>query len=167
MKIQGNKSGSEIAVSQSQKVDISSAAKLTAKKVGQIVQLPVTKQTRDVRLLNEAKLLSKHIQHNWNLLESSELAEKIVDLEEKVALLKGTSPAIEKIKKAVENYAFQFVFPVVLELNRTPEANMPLSFARTVNHVAKQCFKTQSLAPLSQLNRVQNAEIVRFARSGI
>lgn len=158
--------GTDVPVTRTKKAEKSSAVTHMAEKVGQVVQLPVTKQSREVRLINDAKDLSKKIQSDWNNLTPSELAEKIIDLEGKVALLEGSTPAIEKIKKQAEHLHFQFVFPVALELSNAPEAEMPFSFARSINCVAKEILQTQSLEPLKELSDRQIDEIMKIARSG-
>lgn len=163
MEIRGNKGRSEIPVNRLAKVDEVSTVKITAFKAEQVVELPVIKKDRNIRLLEDAEQLSQKIRADWNQLDPSEIAEKIVDLEGKVALLEGTSPAIEKVKAAAEHLHFQFVFPVVLELNSAAEENMPFSFARTVHGVANQVLKTQSFEPVKQLNGVQIDEIIRYA----
>ncbi len=163
-----NRKGAELSVSRSEKVGKGkkSTVKDTASKVGEIVQLPVMKESREVRILSDARELAKRIRRDWNVYHPSELAEQIVDLEGKVALLEGTSPAIDRIKKVAERLHFQFVFPIVLELSQIPDPKMPTSFARVIHNAAKQVLETQSWESLKQFNAVQVEEFFRYARGG-
>lgn len=141
-----------------------SKSQKTADKVNQIARMPETKaaglQGRSVAVLRDAKELSKHIRGDWNLLEPEELAEKIIALEDKVALIKEMSPEVAKIKKQAEQLHFQFVFPIVLEL----DPSMPHSFVKEVNQVAKRILKEQSIFPFNEnLNSVQQREVIRYA----
>ncbi|MBX7067545.1 MAG: hypothetical protein K1X28_09985 [Parachlamydiales bacterium] len=141
----------------------------TAAKVDQVVQLPVVKQTglrgRQVALLKDATDLSKNIRKNWDMLAPEELAEKIIDLEDRVTLLKGDSPEVAKVVKEARTLHFRFVYPVALELE-TSGKSMPPSFAKTVYHAAKQVFDTNSVAPFKQLSPVQQQEVIRIAMGG-
>jgi hypothetical protein len=138
----------------------------TAAKVNGIVKLGVVKQTglqgRFVTKLSEANQLAKRIRHDWNFLPPEELAERIIDLENRVAEFKESSPAVDKIKKQAEHLHFQFVFPVVLELQE-PGKSMPPTFARTIHQAANQVFKSHSLQPFQQLNSTQQREILAIA----
>lgn len=156
-----------IPETQSKKADKESAVKHTASRVERVAPFPASDQGWEIQLYNEAKGLSKRISREWNLLTPSELAEHIIDLEGKVTQLeKGTSVNTAKIKLAAQKLHFQFVFPIVLELKRAPEANMPDSFARTVQSVAKQILQTNSLDPIKRLSSVQIDEMMRYARGG-
>ncbi|PIS02380.1 MAG: hypothetical protein COT85_05120 [Chlamydiae bacterium CG10_big_fil_rev_8_21_14_0_10_42_34] len=140
-----------------------SKAKATAQKVGKI-ELPVVTQIsglggRSVSPLKSASDLFKKITRQWNSLAPEEQAEQIIDLQGKVALLEGTSPAIEKIKKQVEHLHFQFVFPVALELSQET-----ISFAKEVARIANQVIKTNSSGPFTSLNQMQQKEVMRYAR---
>lgn len=155
--------GSDVgAVSPSQK---------TAAKVTQI-RLPVHLQKgglrdKNVTLLQQAKDLSKAIKKEWNELEPEALAEQIIALEDKVSLLKESSPEVEKIRKQAEHLHFQFVFPVVLEMDASPSGGyMPLSFARSVHTTANEILKKNSTAPFKELSSTQQREVLRFATRG-
>lgn len=154
----------------SSKAKGSSQSAATAAKVNQVVQLPVVKQTglrgRQVALLKDATDLSKNIRKNWDMLAPEELAEQIIDLEDRVTHLKGDSPEVAKVVKEARTLHFRFVYPVALELE-TSGKSMPPSFAKTVYHAAKQVFDTNSVAPFKQLSSVQQQEVIRIAaRSG-
>lgn len=145
----------------------SAAVKESAAKIGKIVQLPVTKMTRQARLLRDTRDLSKKLQKNWDGLKPTQLARLSTDLLNKVALLKGPSAQINKIREASERLVFQCRFPIVLELSSTSGANMPFSFARVVNQVAKQMLTKQSLEPIKQLNDAQINEVMRCAKGEV
>ncbi len=141
----------------------------TAAKVGQIVQLPVVKQTglrgRQVTLLKEVSALSQHIKKNWDKLAPEELAENIIELQDRVTLLKGNSPEVAKVVREAQKFHFRFVYPVALELD-TSGKSMPPSFAKTVYQAANKVFTTNSLAPFNALSRVQKQEVIRIAMGG-
>lgn len=154
----------------SRKAKGSSPSAATAAKISQVAQMPVVKQPgwrgRQVALLKEARDLSKYIRKNWDLLAPEQLAEKIVELEDRVAVLKGNSPEVAKIVKEARSLHFRFVFPVALELEMSGKS-MPPSFARTIYQVAKQVFDTNSTEAFKRLSPVQQQEVVRIAtRSG-
>ncbi|MGB7978707.1 MAG: hypothetical protein WCF19_06070 [Chlamydiales bacterium] len=138
----------------------------TAAKVNKTVELPVVQQgglrDRQWTPLKGALDLSKSIRRDWNLLHPEELAERIIDLEARVASLKEPSPLVDKVKKQLEHFHFRFVFPVALELE-SPGKAMPPTFASETRRVAKQLFQTHSLQPFHQLNSVQQREVIRFA----
>ena len=140
----------------------SSAAKERAKRVEDAVEMPLVQKNRDVQILEVAGQLIRKIQKNWDMLSPYELAEEIIDLEGKVALIEGTDPKIEKVKRQAERLHFQFVFPVVLELDSSPKSGMPYTFARAVHTLAKEIFKKQSIGPLKDLNPAQINEVMRF-----
>ena len=144
----------------------SSPSAATAAKVSQVVRLPAVKQTgwrgRQVALLKEARAFSKYIHKNWDLLAPEQLAEKIVELEDRVVLLKGNDPAVAKIVKEARSFHFRFVFPVALELEMSGKS-MPPSFARTIYQVAKQVFDRNSTEAFQRLSPVQQQEVVRMA----
>lgn len=137
-----------------------SAAKETASKVNQVIKTPESRQAQDI---SELRQLADRIQNQWSVLSPGELAEQIVELEGRVALLSGHSPQVESIRRLAEHLHFQFVFPIVLELSQAPLPDMPYQFARTVHEVAKQIIKTQSLMPIKQLSSHQIDEVMRFA----
>ncbi|MBX7066231.1 MAG: hypothetical protein K1X28_03265 [Parachlamydiales bacterium] len=151
------------ATGSSVKSNQSSAAKETASKVDQVMKTPELQGSPQTALLADVRELARRIQKQWNELTPGELAEQIVDLEGRVALLEGNSPQVESIRRLAEHLHFQFVFPIVLELARAPLPGMPYSFARTINEIAKQVLSAQSLEPIKQLNPVQIDEIMRFA----
>lgn len=144
----------------------------TAAKVNQIVQFPKVAQEglqgRAVSQLQQIKNLYKSVQQEWNELSPEDLAEKIIDLEGRVSELTGSSAAIDKIKKQVEHLHFQFVFPIVLELERgKSDEIMPPSFAKVIDGIAKEVLQKNSLQPLNQLNPAQLGEVQKIAlRSG-
>lgn len=140
-----------------------SAAKETASKVNQAIRTPESRQAQNIM---EVRQLADRIQNQWNELSPGELAEQIVDLEGRVALLTGNSPQVESIRRLAEHLHFQFVFPIVLELSKAPPEGMPVHFARTVHNVAKRIIQTQSLAPISELSSRQIDEVMRFAARG-
>lgn len=109
-----------------------------------------------VHLLQEARGLQQRIQKDWDQLDPYELAELVVELQGRVALLEGSSSAIEKIKKQAELLHFQFVFPIVLELDKKG------GFAKEVDRIAKEIFQRQSLQPFGQLDPIQQKEINRY-----
>ena len=122
---------------------------------------------RQISLLRDTGDLYKRIKSDWNLLAPEELAEKIIELENKVTLFNETSPAIEKIKKQAEHLHFLFVFPVALEMDAAPtEKSMPVSFARTIYLAANKVFKTNSVQAFNSLNRMQKQEVMRYAVGG-
>lgn len=141
------------------------SAKLAAK-VSQVVQFPTLGRSglegRVVSRLQQAKNLYKSIRKDWDNLEPEELAEKIVDLEERVSQLKESSPAVEKIKKQAERLHFQFVFPIVLELEKGSH-----SFAGTVQGIAQKILKTQSLQPMHELSEGQKREVLQIASRSV
>jgi hypothetical protein len=157
------------SVPRSSKAKGTSQSAATAAKVGQIVQLPVVKQTglrgRQVTLLKDAISLSQHIKQNWDMLAPEQLAEKIIELEDRVTLLKGNSPEVAKVEREARKLHFWFVYPVALELE-TSGKSMPPSFAKTVYHAAKQVFDTNSLASFNALSRIQKQEVIRIAMGG-
>jgi len=138
----------------------------TAAKVNETAKMPVVKQTgwrgREVSVLKGAQDLSKSIRRDWDSLAPEELAEKIIDLENRVTLLKGDSPEVAKIVKEARTLHFRFVFPVALELEMSGKS-MPPSFAKTVYSAAKQVFDTNSLHAFKQFSPVQQAEVIRIA----
>ncbi len=128
-----------------------SPAKTTAEKVAQLPGMQVLRE-------------AKQIQRDWNRLDPSALAERIIDLEDKVKGLEGSNATIDRVRKIAERLHFQFVFPVALELSTAPEAGMPFSFARVVHSVAKQVLQNGSAEPMKQLSPEQISEVMRFAR---
>jgi hypothetical protein len=142
----------------SRRAEGSSPSETTAAKVSQI-KLPIIEGKpglggRKISLLEDVNQLSKKIRGDWNLLAPEELAEKIIELEDKVSLLKGTSPEIAKIKRQTERLHFRFVFPL--------DADFQI-FTREIQKGANQIFKTHSLAAFHNLNSVQQREVMRIA----
>ncbi len=163
--------GSEPYTSETRQAKGSTRSAATAAKVNQIAQLPAGPQKglrgRAVTPLDFASDLSKRIRRDWNTLNPEELAEKLIDLEERVAHLTETSPGVDKIKKQAEHLQFQFVFPVALELEPTSSGKlMPPSFAKTIYQFAKQVFQNQSLEAFQILSATQQREIIRIAARG-
>lgn len=155
-------------VSGAKSVKGESASKATADKVSKI-RLPVvyqnrTLQGRQVAYLKEASDLSRYIKRKWDEMTPEELAEKIIDLEDKVALIKETSPSIEKVRKQAQHLHFQFVFQVAREMDAAPsESAMPVSFARMIYNAAHKVFETNSVAAFQGLNGMQQREVMRYA----
>lgn len=106
----------------------------------------------------EVDRLSRELENRWNELEVEELAEKIIQLEARVALMKGAAPRVAKLKRQVEHYHFRFVFPIVLEIDATPR-----SFAKTIQQMANQIFKSGSVAVFNSLNDIQKQEVLQLA----
>src|SRR5690606_5833314 len=67
-------------------------------------------QGRDVALLKETTSLARYIKTNWDELGPEELADNIIALEDKVSVLKETSPAVKKVRQLAEHLHFNFVF---------------------------------------------------------
>ncbi len=137
---------------------------VVAKKVSQI-GLPKLPQrgglaNREMVLLKETSELSKYIQMDWDSLDPAELAKMIIVLKDRVALFSGVSPAIEKIKKEADRLHFQFVFPVVLELDKNSASP---SFAKTIHNLADKILKQGSVEPFSLLNQRQMQEVRRLS----
>lgn len=117
---------------------------------------------RRVTLLDEAKNLSQQIGKMWKEWSPEEWAEKIIDLEGKVSRLEGSSPAIDKVKRAAEHHHFEFVFPAAFDLKES----VSISFARNIHKMAKAVLQSQSLEQFHSLNRVQKQEVMRYASGG-
>lgn len=155
-------------VSGAKSVEGESASKVTADKVGKI-RLPVvyqkrTLQGRQVAHLRESGDLAKHIRSKWDEMTPEQLAEQIIALEDKVALIQESSPAVEKVRKQAQHLHFQFVFPVAKEMDGAPpEGEMPVSFARMIYKAARDVFKTNSVHAFNDLNGVQRREVMRYA----
>lgn len=158
-----------IPVSKSKETVKTTPVKKTAEKVSEVVQLPVPmigqKRGREVQLLDDASSLVKKIQRSWDEWTPPELAEQIIELEDRVAQLNGSSPEIEKVKRATEHLHFEFVFPVALELDANPSHHL-FSFAKEIHRLAKEVFATESLIPFQHLNPVQQYEVLRYAGKG-
>lgn len=151
--------------------DASSTNKETAGKIDSIVSLPEVKNSRQIQLLESASDLAVKIQKSWDSQEPAELAEKIVALENRVNLLEGDSPEVEKIRAVAKDLHFQFVFPLVLELSDEPlsdefEGEGPYSFARTIHSIAESIWKSQDLSLIKQLNTTQCSEVMRLGAKG-
>ena len=134
----------------------------TAAKVAQIAQFPALGQKglqgRSISRLEQAKNLYKSLRKDWDNLSPEELAEQIIDLESRVSEFTESSPTVDKIKKQVEHLHFQFVFPIVLELQEGSQ-----SFAATVHKLAQKVLKTQSIHPFNQLSEPQQREVRQIA----
>lgn len=109
---------------------------------------------RQAALLKEIQGLSKNIKSQWDELAPEELAEKIIDLEDKVALIEGKSSTVEKVKKVAEKHHFNFVFQLHKQI---------ASFARSVLKDANEMAKTNSMGPFEALNKTQQQEVMRYA----
>jgi hypothetical protein len=151
-------------------VEAVSKSAVTAAKINQI-KVPTSNTKpglagRQISLLRDSSDLCKQIKSDWNLLDTEELAEKIIDLENKVTVLEKGSPldpAVEKIKKQAEHFHFRFVHPLAMEMELVSEKAMPVPFAQTVYRAAKQILKTNSLRAFNDLDRMQKREILRYA----
>jgi hypothetical protein len=115
----------------------------------------------------DEETLSKSIASQWNELEVEELAEKIIQLEKRVSLLDSSSPRAETLRKEVEHYHFQFVFPIALEFDLSRcSKSMPRSFAKTIHYMAGRVFKSGSINVFNELNEKQKQEILQLAAGG-
>lgn len=122
-------------------------------------------QGRPVTVLQEATELSQRIRSDWDQLAPEELAEKIIELENKVSRVKEPSAALDKVKKTAEHLHFRFVFPIAMEIE-TAEKAISANFAKTVYKAAGDVFKTQTLTAFTDLSQVQKREILRYAVGG-
>lgn len=138
----------------------------TAGKVDSIVSLPQVKSSRQVQILESAHVLAAKIQGSWDAREPAEIAGDIVALENRVKLLEGSSPEVEKIREIAKDLHFQFVFPLVLELLDESKGGAPYSFARAIDTIADAILNTQDLSLAKQLNTAQFSEVMRYATRG-
>lgn len=115
----------------------------------------------------ETSRLSKELESRWNEFELEELADKIIALEKRVALLNAGVPGREKMMKQVEHFHFRFVFPVALEFDLSRcDKSMPRSFAKTIQYMADRVLKTHSATPFNELNDQQKQEVLQLAAGG-
>ena len=154
-------------VSGSEKAKGNSQSQITAAKVRQI-KLPIINEKpglgdRQITLLEEAYGLSESIYKAWQNLFPEQLAERIIELEDRVSLFKEASPEVEKIKREAEHLHFAFVFPLVADLERRFSKTPSTSFARRIDQAADRVFRTHSLAAFDQLSNVQKQEVLRIA----
>ena len=100
---------------------------------------------------------------NWDAMDPEALAESIIDLEDRVAVLKDVqSPELDKIRSQVKHMHFRYVFPVVSMLDlKSGAEGIEIPFAQEVYNLADQVFKTQSVLPFQQMNAVQQAQVLR------
>lgn len=142
----------------------------TTAKVKKVAKLPVPKEVvgkkRQITPLNEAKYLAKEIQKNWHSWELETLAEKIIGLEDKVALLKGLSTQDKKMIELANRLHFLFVHPLGVEFERKRDSLMPESFAQSIRGLAREIADQNSLEPFKGLEESQKNEILRFVGSG-
>lgn len=140
----------------------------TANKVARtanIEKLPeIGLRQRQITPLKEAKALVKEIQQVWDSLEIDKLAVKIINLEEKVLKITGTSQEAEKVRRTAEHLHFQFVHPGAKELEKGGDGTlMPFSFVQSIKEIGARMIQTNSVEPIKELNKVQISEIMRHA----
>ena len=139
-----------------------SKSKVTAQKVSQLKIPILPDQTglavRQLTRLEDAQQLYKKIQTNWNRLAPEELAEGIIELEDKVALLSEVTPEVAKVKELAKHLHFQFVFPLVVDL---------AIFAKTVHQIARRVLQSNSVGDFNQLSQIQQREVGRYAVADI
>lgn len=85
--------------------------------------------------------LANEIKKDWDSLAPEDLAERIIDLEDR-------APE----SRVVQNLHFKFVFPIAIDMG---------SFINGVNKVAKEVLKT-GVAGFNQLNARQQQEVMRY-----
>lgn len=129
------------------------------------VKKMAAKVSEAARQIHEANQLAESIRKNWNVSSPPDLAEQIIELEDRVAELKGDSSEVKKIKEVADHFHVQFVFPVISELDLEPGHGL-FSFAREIHKAAKKIFQTQSMQPFYRLNAVQQYETLRYAKGG-
>ncbi len=105
---------------------------------------------------------------DWDEMTPDELAESIIDLEDRVQVLKsGESPGIEKIEQLVKHLHFRYVFPLVQELSlEGKEGNLEsiqIPFAQQIYRVADEIIQQNSLLPFAELSDLQKREVYRYA----
>lgn len=161
-----NRGPNESTVTGKVRQEGASGSEETTAKIDSIVSLPQVKSSRQVQILDSAQVLAAKIQSSWDSREPEEIAEDIVALENRVKLLEGTSPEIEKIREIAKDLHFQFVFPLVLELGDESKGAGPYSFARAIDTIAEAILQKQDLSWARQLNATQFSEVMRYARRG-
>ncbi|HSX26423.1 MAG TPA: hypothetical protein VLE89_05385 [Chlamydiales bacterium] len=129
---------------------ISAPKKEGATSARKIIQLAATDD-----LASRVSALDKH----WDEMEPEALAESIVDLENRVALLDGEDPVARKVQERVQRFHFEFVFPITRELKTEGE----FSFVKEINQIAAQILKQNSLLPFTQLAPEQQRSILHYA----
>jgi hypothetical protein len=88
----------------------------------------------------------------WNTLVPEEIAEEIIDIKDRASPLNNP-----QLTKQVEDLHFQFVFPIIPDLN---------SFATEIQKAAQRVLKTQTPAAFQELSQTQQQEILRNAVGG-
>lgn len=114
--------------------------------------------------LEHIETLYRDTLENWDSLELSDLAERILELEEKMARFQGSSKEIAKWQRRVEDLHFQFLFPIVLELKASTNRQM-ISFADIIHQMAQNILK-DPLFPID-LSPEQMREVHRYAKGGV
>lgn len=153
------KPGGQVPVSGVKKAKNSRTTEKVAQFKPPVVQPKSALGNRQVALLKEVKNLARFIQTNWNSLELEDLAEKIIDLENKVSLLPqdGVHQEVDRLARRLH---FKFVFPIAAELEVSPKM---ISFAKTVLEMANRILKSGSVEPFKELNSRQQYEVMRGA----
>ncbi|OGN56777.1 MAG: hypothetical protein A3D96_07165 [Chlamydiae bacterium RIFCSPHIGHO2_12_FULL_44_59] len=117
--------------------------------------------------LTQAKKLAQEIQKHWNQWDLEHTASQIIELEDRVLAIQGTSSQIEKIKKIQQRLHFQFVHPGATELfDNDREETMPPSFLQTIQDIMQRVLRSHSLAPFQELTLNQQREVFRIVEEG-
>ncbi|MBU6383643.1 MAG: hypothetical protein KGR16_04950 [Verrucomicrobia bacterium] len=116
-------------------------------------------ELKEVISLDEVKVVMGRIREQWNDLSPGQLADAAVDLEDRVKRLSGDSAQVRRIRALAQHMRFQVVFPLTSEFDQQPH-----TFAYEVDVLRKKVLNTESLDPLSEFNRTQQEEILRYAR---
>ena len=136
-----------------------------AKQIGSQAKEKTLSSRKIVQLAVQDELASRvgQVASNWDAMDPEALAESIIDLEDRVAVLKDVqTPEMNKIRAQIRNMHFRYVFPVVSMLDlKAGGEGIEIPFAREVYNLADQVFKTQSVLPFQQLSSVQQAQILR------
>lgn len=116
----------------------------------QRAEAPSKIPTKTQKLAERVSSLAKEIHKQWDAMDPQTLAEKIINLQDNI---EGASfPGVQKMKKLADNFHFQFVFPIARDVR---------SFAKSIEKVAEQVLKTNSIAPFLRLSPTQQKEILR------
>lgn len=137
------------------------------KQIGSQAKEKTLSNRKIVQLAVQDELAARvgQVVQNWDALDPEALAESIIDLEDRVAVLKDVqSPEMDKIRAQVRNMHFRYLFPVVSMLDlKSGGEGIEIPFAREVHNLADQVFKTQSVLPFQQLSSTQQAQVLRNA----
>jgi hypothetical protein len=108
---------------------------------------------RSVTVLREAKNLLSEIHTHRNAWTTEQLAHKQIELEDKIAGIKEPLPGLDKVKRAVADSHFAFVFPLTHDVK---------AFARNIYQATQKMFKTHSLSAFNALSLRQRTEALRY-----